>query len=179
MKYGSIEYSYAAPFARALAVDDVFRNWVVSKTEFREMSTARLLDAEMAAWRGNPTAEWWRFHFTEKCRCAGCSGKETGILAIFESTEGTRFGLHFEVKHPADNFKDDGVQFRGYPLRAQCWAATPPAKVLPHHQASTVLLFSDHKRTQFAPHLLHFRTLITFEEIGATFPSLHLGPMTL
>jgi hypothetical protein len=86
---------------------------------------------KMARHRGNLTAEWWRFHFTEKCRCLGCSGKETDILAIFESEARIRFALHFEVKQPTDKFKSDGIQSKGYPLRAQCWANKAPTKV-PH-----------------------------------------------
>jgi hypothetical protein len=172
MKYGSTEYLYAAPIAQALIDDARFRTWVLSRTQFAEFSDARILNAEMAKHRSNPTAEWWRFHFTEKCRCTGCSGKETDLLAMFESGAGVRFAIHFEVKQPTDKFKDDGVQSRGYPLRAQCWVGTPPAKVLPHHKASTGLFFSEHKRSEYAPHLPHFPTLITFEEIERDFPRL-------
>jgi hypothetical protein len=177
MKYGTIEYRYAEPFARGLAENRAFREWVLSRTEFSQMSNARLLASEMLAWRANPSAEWWRFHFTEKCRCAGCSGKETDILAIFESPSAIRFALHFEVKHPNDRFKSYGVQSRGYPIRAQCWMSNPPANVLPHHNASTVLLFSEQKRGEFAEHLAHFKTLITFEDIKSIFPHLGLGEL--
>jgi hypothetical protein len=175
MKYGTTEYGYAEPVAHGLSSDPTFRKWILSKTEFCEMDSARLLDSEMRAWRGNLSAEWWRFHFTEKCRCDGCSGKETDILAIFEDQSGIRFALHFEVKHPNDRFKSDGIQSRGYPLRAQCWAKKALAKVLPHHHASTVLLFSEQKREEFAPHLPHFKTLITFDDIEKAFPQLALG----
>jgi hypothetical protein len=51
----------------------------------------------------NYRVPWNLSHCTEKCRCQGCSGQETDILAIFEAATGTRFGLHFEVKQPADN----------------------------------------------------------------------------
>jgi hypothetical protein len=139
------------------------------------MANARLLDEEMKAWRGNASAEWWRFHFTEKCRCDGCSGKETDILAIFEHTSKLRFALHFEVKHPNDKFKYDGIQSRGYPLRAQCWTTNPPARVLPHQKASTVLLFSETRRAEYASHLPPFRTLITLEDIERKFPEVALG----
>jgi hypothetical protein len=80
--------------------------------------------------------------------------------------------LHFEVKQPKDKFKNDGIQSRGYALRAQCWVANPPANVLPHHRASTALLFSEQKRAEYAPHLSHFNTLITFEDIATAFPHL-------
>jgi hypothetical protein len=49
--------------------------------------------------------------------------------------------------------------------------------VLPHHKASTVLLFSEQKREEFAEHLPHFTTLITFEDINSVFPDLRLGAL--
>lgn len=177
MKYGTIEFKYAEPIAQALVNDAAFRKWVLLKTEFANSAEdARLQHEEMRGWRSGVATNWWRSHFTEKCRCQGCSGKETDLLAIFESRAGIRFALHFEVKHPGDKFKPDGVQSRGYPLRAQCWAANPPANVLPHHQASTVLLFSEKRRAEFAAHLPHFKTLITFEEIEKAFPHMVVTP---
>lgn len=172
MKYGSLEYQYAAPLAQALIGHAGFRRWVLAKSKFAEFSDARLLHEEMAVHRGNRTAEWWRFHFTEKCRCGGCSGKETDLLAIFESVSCVRFALHFEIKQPTDKFKSDGIQSKGYPLRAQCWTKTPPANVLPHHRASTGLFFSERKRREYASHLPNFGSLMTFEEIEAQFPHL-------
>jgi hypothetical protein len=170
MRYGSLEYKYASPIARALADNATFREWVLLQSEFSEFSDARILHDEMAVHRRNSSAEWWRFYFTEKCRCLGCSGKETDILAIFESKSRVRFALHFEVKQPTDVFKSDGVQSRGYPLRAQCWASNPPARVLPHQKASTGLFFSETKRAEYAAHLQQFKALITFEEIEMKFP---------
>ncbi|WP_029587553.1 hypothetical protein [Bradyrhizobium sp. URHD0069] len=179
MKYGSIEYQYAAPIAQALVDDPDFRRWVLSKSVFAEFVDARILNKEIGRHRSNPTAEWWRFHFTEKCRCDGCSGKETDIFTIFESASGVRFALHFEIKQPKDKFKQDGIQSRGYPLRAQCWADKPPAKVLPHQRASTGIFFSEEKREEYEPHLQHFKTLITFEEIEREFPHLAVWHATL
>jgi len=170
MRYGSLEYKYASPIAAALIDNVIFREWVLSRSEFREYTDARLLHREMALHRGNSSAEWWRFHFTEKCRCLGCSGKETDILAIFETTAQVRFALHLEVKQPTDKFKSDGIQSRGYPLRAQCWAAKAPAKVLPHHQASTGLFFSETMRAEYVEHLDNLKALMTFEEIETDFP---------
>jgi hypothetical protein len=172
MKYGSTEYLYAAPIAQALVDDPPFRRWLLLKSPFADYADSRVLHEEMRSHRANPTAEWWRFHFTESCRCDGCSGKETDLLAIFESGTGVRFALHFEVKQPKDIFKRDGIQSRGYPLRAQCWASNPPAKVRPHHLASAGLFFSEQKRIEYAPHLPAFPTLITFEEIERDFPHL-------
>lgn len=170
MKYGSTEYLYAAPIAQALIDEFDFRKWVLSKSVFAEFSDARILHHEMASYRGNATAEWWRFHFTEKCRCAGCSGKETDLLAMFESESKVRFAIHFEIKQPKDKFKADGVQSRGYPLRAECWINTPPRNVLPHHRASTGIFFSRTKHNEYKPHMSHFSTAITFEEIEDRFP---------
>ena len=172
MRYGSVEYQYAAPLARALVVDPDFRAWVLSRSIFGDFADARILDTEIQKHRGNSTAEWWRFHFTERCRCDGCSGKETDLFAIFESKSGLRFALHFEIKQPNDTFKSDGIQSRGYPLRAQCWANKPPARVLPHQTASTGIFFSEKKRDEYKPHLLHFKTQITFEEIERDFSHL-------
>ena len=105
MKYGSVEYTYAEPIARGLVEDAVFRRWILSKSRFSKSSDARILNEEMQSHRQNPTAEWWRFYFTEGCRCLGCSGKETDILAIFEDAGGLRFAMHFEIKQPKDKFK--------------------------------------------------------------------------
>jgi hypothetical protein len=51
-------------------------------------------------------------------------------------------------------------------------ATKPPVKVLPHQAASTGLFFSEGKREEYAPHLEHFKSLMTFEEIEAQFPSI-------
>lgn len=170
MRYGGVEYAYAEPIAQALVHDDAFRRWVLGQSEFAEFADARLLHEEMKTQRSEVAENWWRSHFTESCRCQGCSGKETDLLAIFETQGAFRFALHFEIKRPGDKFKNDGIQSRGYPLRAQCWATKPPAKVLPHNAASTVLVMSEVDRIKFQPHLQHFKMLITFQEIKKQFP---------
>jgi hypothetical protein len=172
MKYGSIEYRYAEPIARGLVDDGAFSRWVLSKSKFSNFSDARILHEEMKAHRKNTTAEWWRFYFTEGCRCLGCSGKETDIFTIFEAAGGLRFAIHFEIKQPNDKFKADGIQSRGYHLRAQCWVGNPPPKVLAHQDASTGIFFSEARRTEYAPHLDYFQTRVTFEEIEREFPHL-------
>jgi hypothetical protein len=53
---------------------------------------------------------------------------------------------------------------------AQCWAAKAPAKVLPHHQTSTGLFFSEAMRAEYVEHLDNFKALMTFEEIETDFP---------
>jgi hypothetical protein len=171
MGYGEKERQYAQPFAEALVDDATFHTWVLRQTEFAEFADgAKLLHEEMKQRRSGVSQNWWRSHYTETCRCAGCSGKETDLLAIFETETGLRFAVHFEVKHPGDKFKPDGVQSSGYPIRATCWTTTPPPNVLPHHQASTALLFSSRKSREYAEHLPHFRTLITFESLKSSFP---------
>ncbi|SIO67014.1 hypothetical protein SAMN05443247_11633 [Bradyrhizobium erythrophlei] len=172
MKYGSVEYQYARPIAQGLVEDADFRRWVLLKSKFSDASEARILHREMKAHRNNPTAEWWRFYFAEGCRCLGCSGKETDIFAMFEDAAGFRFAIHFEIKQPKDKFKADGVQARGYPLRAECWARNPPPRVLRHQGASTGIFLSETKRTEYALHLGNFQTQITFEEIERHFPHL-------
>lgn len=170
MGYGDIERRHAEPFALALIQDPDFRAWVIRHTEFANFADeARILHEEMKQLRGT-SQTWWRSHYTEKCRCAGCSGKETDLLAIFETTTAFRFAIHIEVKHPRDRFKNDGIQSRGYPLRAQCWVLNPPASVLPHHMATTLLLFSETKAEEYAQHLCHFEAHITFESIKKCFP---------
>jgi hypothetical protein len=175
MGYGEKERQYAEPFANALVNDSAFCIWVLKQTEFAELAdNARLLHREMKLHRSAIAQNWWRSHFSETCRCLGCSGKETDILAIFESDTGLRVALHIEVKHPGDTFKKDGLQAAGYPKRAACWADQAPSNVLPHHQASTMLLFSAQNARKYETHLAHFKTLITFESIENTFPSFWL-----
>jgi hypothetical protein len=174
MRYGRVEYVYAEPIAQALVEDRAFRKWLLDRTEFSAFSEARLLHEEMKAHRSATAENWWRSHFTESCRCQGCSGKETDLLAIFESSTTVRFALHIEIKRPGDRFKANGVQSRGYPLRAQCWAQNAPPNVLPHNLASTVLIFSEADRALFLSHLPYFKTLITLEDIKRQFP--HAAP---
>jgi hypothetical protein len=173
MSYGKEELLYAEPFADALVNDAGFRSWVLGQTKFAEFAyDARLLNREMQIQRSVGARYWWRSHYTEACRCFGCSGQETDLLAIFEIASGLRFALHMEVKHPGDKFKDTGNQAAAYPVRALCWATEgkTPAKVLPHSLATTALLFSALKRTEYASHLRHFDTLITIEDVEKNFP---------
>jgi hypothetical protein len=171
LQYGSVEFTYAEPFANALVGDPAFRSWVLRQTKFVAFADeARVLHDEMRAQRSTKSATWWRSHFTEKCRCQGCSGQETDILAIFETATGTRFGLHFEVKQPNDKFPTNKDQATNYTLRAKCWATSPPKAVVPHADAATVLLCSTSKLSEYAPHLSKFDTVITFEEVARIFP---------
>ncbi|HYM72444.1 MAG TPA: hypothetical protein VET89_05645 [Stellaceae bacterium] len=167
MLYGSIEFTYAEPFANGLVSDPAFRSWVLRHTKFANVAAeARLLSDEMQAKRTQPTTNWWRSHYTEKCRCQGCSGQETDILAIFETATGARFALHFEVKQPADRFPTDKDQAGNYALRAKCWATSAPKAIVPHSDATTALLCSASKLAEYAPHLPKFGAVITFEDIA-------------
>lgn len=171
MRYGSVEYAYAEPFANALVDDPAFRTWVLQQTKFATLAEgARPLYEEMKAKRSPSADSWWRSHYTERCRCQGCSGQETDLLAIFEAKNGTRFALHVEVKQPADNFSTKRDQAANYALRAKCWARSAPDAVLPHADADTVLLFSASKRGEYAPHIPKFGTALTFEEVASVFP---------
>jgi hypothetical protein len=170
MLYGSIEFTYAEPFANALVGDPAFRSWVLRQTKFAAFADgARLLQDEMKSRRS--AATWWRSHFTEKCRCQGCSGQETDILAIFQAATDLRFALHLEVKQPDDKFPTNKDQAANYALRARCWATSPPKAVVPHADAATVLLCSALKLAEYAPHLSKFGSVITFEEIAKIFPA--------
>ena len=170
MRYGSIEYRYAAPFADALVEDSAFRSWVLGRTKFAASAqNARLMNEEMRRQRSSAT--WWRSHFTEKCRCQGCSGQETDLLAVFE-TGTDRFALHVEIKQPSDKFSTKRPQAINYGLRAKCWVASAPASVLTHSDAATILLCSGSKLAEYALHAGEFETVMTFEEISAAFPCL-------
>ena len=171
MLYGSLEYTYAEPFANALASDAGFRSWLLRRTKFGVFADkASLLHEEMQTRRGKGSATWWRSHYTEKCRCQGCNGQETDLLAIFEASAGLRFALHFEIKQPTDRFPANKDQAANYALRAACWAISPPKAVLPHSDAATALLCSASKLTEFAAHLPNFGSVITFEDVAAAFP---------
>jgi hypothetical protein len=173
MIYGNKELIFAKPFAEGLVNDPAFRSWVLRQTKFADFADeARLLHREMKAKRSARTRYWWRSHFTETCRCPGCSGRETDLLAIFETATGLRFALHVEVKHPGDEFKDD-EQAPAYPVRARCWSTNgrTPAKVLPHTETTTALLCSELRLEDYAPRPAHFETVITFEDIKKNFPN--------
>ena len=171
MRYGNIEWQYAEPIARALVESQDFRGWVLSRTQFAPYAAeATLLHTEMKARRSASAETWWRSHFTEKCRCRGCSGQETDLLAIFDARR-VRFALHLEIKRPGDKFPRNKDQAQNYGLRALCWARTPPYSVLPHHDADTMLIFSESQREEFSPHLEKFGRYLTFEEVGKALPA--------
>lgn len=177
MLYGSVEFLYAEPFANALVTDPAFRTWVLRRTRFAVFADeAHLLQDEMRAKRSKQAATWWRSHFTEKCRCQGCRGQETDLLAIFETATGSRFGLHIEVKQPLDKFPREKDQAANYALRAGCWVSSAPKNVVPHTDATTVLLCSATKLAEYEPHLPKFGAVITFEEIAGEFPAVRFPP---
>ena len=171
MRYGSIEFQYAEPFANALVANPAFRAWVLQKTKFAAVANeVRVLNEEMQAKRSKIATNWWRSHFTEACRCTGCSGQETDILAVFETPSLYRFAIHFEVKQPSDNFPTHKNQAANYATRAACWVQSPPKAVLQHSDASSALLCSESKLIKYAPHISEFDAMITFEEIAKVFP---------
>jgi len=170
MRYGGVEWTYAEPIARALQVSDRFRRWFLSQTRFRDQAfTSRLLHEEMKAQRSAAAESWWRSHYTEKCRCAGCSGQETDLLAVFDDG-GFRFALHVEIKRPGDRFPAHKDQAGNYRLRALCWSKQPPTAVVRHEQADTVLICAESQMAEFAPHLAKFGSVLTFASISAELP---------
>ena len=104
------------------------------------------------------------------------TGRSRFLLAIFGLPTNERFALHIEVKHPKDNFKENG-QADSYPIRATCWATNSKKhlRVLPHSAATTVLLYSATRTREYEPYLQHFKSKITFEEIRKRFPIFQLG----
>jgi hypothetical protein len=171
MRYGSIEFQYAEPFANALVANQAFCAWVLQRTKFAAFANdVRVLNEEMQAKRSKEATNWWRSVFTEACRCSGGSGQETVILAIFETPSLYRFGVHFEVKQPTDNFPTHKNQAANYATRAACWVQSPPKAVLQHSDASSALLCSESKLIKYAPHISEFDAVITFEEISKVFP---------
>jgi hypothetical protein len=178
------EFRFGKPFADGLVNNLEFRKWVLKRMEkkvAKYADEAQLLDQKMLRERSEGTKYWWYHHYQEKCRCGGCSGQETDILAIFE-TEGDklserdrRFAIHVEVKHPRDEFKEakDGKlsQAEAYRVRARCWVAKKPKRVLAHTDATTLLLCSETRRRDYEPHSKHFDKMITFEEIAMAFPN--------
>ena len=74
------------------------------------------------------------------------------------------------MKHPGDGFKRKPKQAAAYPVGAQCWLDDTPPKVLPHTEATTALLCSQTKLTEYAPYLRYFEPPITFEDVKKSFP---------
>ena len=111
----------------------------------------------------------WGSHFTEACRCSGCSGQETDLLAVFETATGLRFAVHVEVKHSDDKFKKE-TQALAYPVRAQCWVTDAPKSVLPHPQPLQYCCDSARKLPEYTKHLRHFESSnLLFEDIERNF----------
>ena len=177
MRYGELELAYAQPIANALVNRPDFRAWVLSRSPFHAWAaSSRVLVDEMVSRRAKTSQTWWRSHFAEKCRCAGCAGQETDILAILESIAGERFAVHFEVKQPTDRFPSEKDQATNYRLRAACWVANPPSAVVPHSAAATGLLYSVNKRREYGASVSKFDFAITFEMIRDRFPEIPLPP---
>jgi hypothetical protein len=175
--YGGRELRYAQPIADGLVADPAFRHWFVSRTTFADKADGiAVLADDMRARRSPKSKFWWRSHYSEKCRCAGCRGQETDLLAVFETRSGFRFAVHAEVKNPSDGFKAGGTQAESYRLRAACWLGAPPASVLPHDGAATLLVCAEASLPKFAIQRPHFDAVLTFEEIERRFP--HIATWT-
>ena len=176
--YALREFCYAKPFADTLVENSHFRSWVLKKTKvFAKYAdlAPKLLHKEMMEQRvkcGSSCKFWWRSHY-RKCDCDGCrGGKETDVLAIFETASELCFALHVEVKQPTDGFKTKKVidQAAAYKRRANSWIAKTPRCVLPHQEATTALLFTEAKRQEYGAHLEKFDGKITYEKIKKAFP---------
>jgi hypothetical protein len=170
MKYGAKEKAFSEPFADQLANDPAFLRWILDKTKFREMGEPRVLADEMKMKRSKVATTWWASHYSESCRCFGCEGSETDVLAIVTDSSNRTVALHVEVKQPSDRFNLERRQAERYPVRAACWVSSAPPSVLPHDDACTILLCSSEKISEFATEAAHFDTVVTFEEIARDFP---------
>ena len=171
MKYGAKEKAFSEPFADQLAKDPAFLRWVLDRTKFRNLKGARVLADEMKKKRSKVATTWSASHYTESCRCFGCEGSETDILAIVADANGQTVAMHIEVKQPSDSFNLDRRQAERYPVRAACWVSKAPHNVVSHVDACTMLLCSSDKLSEFASEADHFDTVITFEEIARDFPA--------
>jgi hypothetical protein len=76
------------------------------------------------------------------------------------------------VKQPHDRFDPKKKQAANYALRAECWVRQALERVLPHAAADTMLLFSERRRADYAPHISKFGSHMTFEQIAQVFPDL-------
>jgi hypothetical protein len=167
-RYGHIEHEYASRFAGALVEDPDFRGWVLRHTRFAGRE-CRVLNEEMRHRRTNPNAPWWKNHFNPACKCHGCEGgRETDIFVVFEDTSSCRFALHVEVKQPRDSWGK--TQAERYPIRARCWVASSPKRILPHTEAATMLLCPATKLGPYEAQARSFDSVITFEEVAALYP---------
>lgn len=173
-RYAHLEKQYADPIADGIVHNASFRAWLLRHTKFGDdADTAFPLVEEMRKKRSKSAQTWWGSHYTESCRCDGCSGQETDILVVFES-ESRRFALHVEIKQPTDNFPAHKDQAGSYAVRAACWIAKPPKSIVAHSAADTMLICGENRLSDYAMHLRHFGAVLSFEEIVASFPKLDL-----
>jgi hypothetical protein len=171
--YARNEKKYSAPLADGLRLNVCLRTWILRQTKFAaHADSARLLDAEMMRCRTVKATNWWASHFRTDCDCFGCKGgKETDLLAVFEGKAGFRFSLHFEIKHPGDQFKIAQRQPDAYKIRAACWIARAPSTVLPHQDAETILICSPSRLHNYNTHAARFDRAISIEQIAEAFPT--------
>jgi hypothetical protein len=171
MRYAAVESRYAEPIAEALVSAPSFRAWFLRRTVFSEFADeARILDREILAKRSRTARNYWQSHYTHSCSCAGCRGQETDLLAVFKTPMGRPFAVHVEVKQPRDGFNPG--QASAYPIRAECWRKNAPKTVVGHYEATTMLLCCAHKLAEYAVDCEQFATVITFQDIQESFPSI-------
>lgn len=168
------EFRYAKPIADGIVENDSFRRWLISKTKFSSSAEdARSLWKEQLARRTRGTPHWWRHYFVGKgsCACKQCGERETDILAVLENADGLRFALHVEVKSPRDKLSID--QARKYKARSECWSGREraPRTVLPHDQATTMLVCSSEFANAEKSKVSEFDVVVRFDEIAQ-----HLSP---
>ncbi len=168
-QYAHHEYRFAKPIADGLIQDLNFRIWLIEQTRFAKFSkNANLLNSEQKAKRSRKARNWWASYWVSHsgCACLQCGERETDLLAIFSTPNDFRFALHIEVKSPSDKFRDG--QAKDYGLRAKCWAGrkNSPQTVLPHNEASTILVCSNEFASLNSGEADQFDTVITFEALS-------------
>jgi hypothetical protein len=171
VKYAAKEKPFSEPFADQLANDPAFLRWILGKTKFSDLDGAHVLADEMKKKRSKAATTWWASHYSESCRCFGCEGSETDILAMVADSNGRIVALHVEVKQPSDRFNLDRRQAERYPVRAACWVSSAPPNVLAHDDACTILLCSSDRLSGMAAEAAQFDAVVTFEEIARDFPA--------
>jgi hypothetical protein len=174
-RYAHFEKKYSEPIADGIAHNARFRAWLLKHTKFGHQAKVALpLIEEMQKKRSKSAQTWWGSHYTESCRCTGCSGQETDLLVVFEG-DSSRFALHVEIKQPTDNFPTHKDQAESYAIRAECWIGKPPKAIVPHFAADTMLICGENRLADYEVHLPKFGSVITFEEIAASFPDMAIG----
>jgi hypothetical protein len=169
--YGPIEHRYCEPVAEALANDIGFASFFMQRAGRENWSNEfRCLNREQALMRTSGSY-WWKnvFCSESRCTCPNLSGREIDILAIFESSDGERLGLHIECKHPKDKFSKG--QAARYRERVACWTQSGKGpRTIPAHGDAVAILICDRTNQHSVEDVAQFDATIFFDEIATRLP---------